>query len=363
MWIWPCAYWAALGGEWPPRQVELSFPLNQHWCGHIWNSVSCVSPFMRSREELERAQRIFAKMELGAMYGKAERPGLLWPVEADARGSVVVGWGRLKVAYRDDRMFFWQWERVWGRKTTRNCRFGGPGWMGGGRNVIQKVVLCCYRWLRGNLWSAHSFVFRGTASEDGDKSVKKGHAGMRTRWGCGWDVYNLQVNRHRCRTEQESLQWRWLRVRARLEGSSRTKAFVPLAMADVSATEAYDETHCPHGTGASFPPWMPQGGWEVSYLWPSLDITKPISYCPRKNPEPCRRDRISLLQVGWWSGLGVLLDKYIKALLSNRATCTVPLPACHNCLQFSALTGPWGGFVSNGPPRHFSISLWLCLLK
>lgn len=40
---------------------------------------------------MERAQRIFAKMELGAMYGKAERPGLLWPVEADARGSVVVG--------------------------------------------------------------------------------------------------------------------------------------------------------------------------------------------------------------------------------------------------------------------------------
>ena len=44
-----------------------------------------------------------------------------------------------------------------------------------------------------------------------------------------------------------------------------------------------------------------------------------------------------------------VLINYTKALLSIRSTCTAPLPTCNHSLQFSALTNPWGGFVSNGP--------------
>lgn len=37
-------------------------------------------------------------------------------------------------------------------------------------------------------------------------------------------------------------------------GPNRTEVFVPLAMGDVSATVAYEETRYPRDTGASLPP-------------------------------------------------------------------------------------------------------------
>lgn len=78
------------------------------------------------------------------------------------------------------------------------------------------------------------------------------------------------------------------------EKLSRTEIFVPLAMAVVSVTKAYEETPCPHDTGTSLPPCTTRICQEVLCGCPSLDIAHPTSHHPRKSPEPLLRDRISL---------------------------------------------------------------------
>ena len=66
------------------------------------------------------------------------------------------------------------------------------------------------------------------------------------------------------------------------EKLSRMEIFVPLAMAVVSVTEAFEETPCPHDTGASLPPCTLRRCQEVLYHGPSLDIANPTSHHPRK---------------------------------------------------------------------------------
>ena len=79
-----------------------------------------------------------------------------------------------------------------------------------------------------------------------------------------------------------------------------------------------------------------------------LALHVPTKHCTRKSPRPCVWDRISLPR-GWGQGLALGLDKTHPGLLSIGATFALPLPTCHHCLPFSALTSPQRCFVSNVP--------------
>ena len=67
---------------------------------------------------------------------------------------------------------------------------------------------------------------------------------------------------------------------AKAGGPSRTEVFVPLARGDVSATEAQEETRCPHDTGASLPPCTLRTGPVVSQPCPAPSSTQPTCHCP-----------------------------------------------------------------------------------
>lgn len=80
------------------------------------------------------------------------------------------------------------------------------------------------------------------------------------------------------------------------------KLFFTLAMGDVSATEAYEKTHCPHDTEALLPLAIPQTGPVVSYLCPALSITQPTSHFRIDEGQ-------DLSFQGWAQGLAFLLHK------------------------------------------------------
>ena len=94
-----------------------------------------------------------------------------------------------------------------------------------------------------------------------------------------------------------------------------------------------------------FPTREPGRCWTVVL---PLTLHVPTSHCPRKSPEQCVSDRISLPR-GWAHTLALWLNGTHPGFLRISSTFTLPLPPCHHCLQFSALTTPQGGFVSNGP--------------
>lgn len=123
--------------------------------------------------------------------------------------------------------------------------------------------------------------------------------------------------------------------------------FLPSAMAVVSATDACEETPYPHSTGVSLPPLPQPRAWEVSCHSPALDIAHPHITLSQGGPRVTWEGQDLPSQ-----GLGTLSWPFgitHPRLLRICSTFTLPLSTCHLCLQFSALTRPWGGFVSNAP--------------
>ena len=113
----------------------------------------------------------------------------------------------------------------------------------------------------------------------------------------------------------------------------------------VSLSRAYEDTHYTHCDGPLLLPCYPvkrlEGVLPVFLLW--HHTAHHIPQIPRKSPEPDMGYRISPPVAGGrpWPFC------FIKANQSFSQHSA--LPVCNHGLQLSALTRPWGGFVSNSP--------------
>ena len=68
------------------------------------------------------------------------------------------------------------------------------------------------------------------------------------------------------------------------KGPNRDELFLPLAMAVVSATDAYEEAPYPYNTRVSLPPLPHPRAWEVLDRSPALDIARPHITLPQEEP-------------------------------------------------------------------------------
>ena len=96
------------------------------------------------------------------------------------------------------------------------------------------------------------------------------------------DVHSLQGNRCRHRTPQDNLWWRWSREMTKLKAPNRAEVLLPLAVAVVCVTKAYQETPNPYSTRASWPPCLHSKAWEVSYHCPAIYVAGPHNTLPQE---------------------------------------------------------------------------------
>ncbi|KAK4805397.1 hypothetical protein QYF61_003970 [Mycteria americana] len=123
-----------------------SSPSPQHWCSHIWTSVSrCGAPESGGMRRNWRGSR-------------GDLPG--W---VEAQGSIVVACNYLKGAFQDKGAFLGSGKRSAAWKVQSGCKE---------KEGSLKEYPCGVRGHQRESGSAHGFVFQGKGSEGGETSVK-----------------------------------------------------------------------------------------------------------------------------------------------------------------------------------------------